>query len=550
MFALLGWVRPTLPGHERRDVSRVLPVVIAGTLLLSSVILAQSANAVSTCFYDAATTTVSVQIGSGETVALAVDAGGVDLADAPEGSIVLDQGQGYQTCGSATNDNTSLIAVSGQEASSETFTIDEQSGAAFAIIIDWSIGLGSGEADTFTITASGDLDNDIAFTGAAFTLNGGGGGLPGVELVEVLGSIGDDRIDASGRSKTTRLSGGDGFDTLIGGTANDVLSGGDDDDRLLGGDGDDVLDGGPNVDTLYGGGGADTCILDDLRLPCDPSIGVDPSNADPGGSLTVTGAGWYPENGPVGFRVDPPRDASFTALEPDLATWSIDGTAVAPSVAGTYSVTGCQPCTDQAADLAPASLIVAAPEGSTAEPSATTLGLDPSEGSPGDVVTVFGSGWDRANGKVKIFVDPSTSNEDPDAVSRRPDAGSTFEVELQIPDLGEGSYTVLACQHCNRRSRVERTTTLTVAGAAPGWPTWLWILVGAVVVGAIAAAVAGGNRIRDVRLRRRIGTRPHFADPQTQPVTEEPDGSPRHRVDLIPHTDAGVQRVSEGSPHG
>ena len=77
----------------------------------------------------------------------------------------------------------------------------------------------------------------------------------------------------------------------------------------------------------------------------------------------------------------------------------------------------------------------------------------------------------------------------------------------------------------------------------------MWILLGVLVVGAIVAAVVGGNRLRDARLRRRIHTRPRFADPEVDPVTEEPDGSLRHRVGVIPHTDAGVQRVSEGSAH-
>ena len=527
-------------------------LIIVTVVLLPNLILAQTANAVSSCAYDPASTTVSVQIGSGETAALAVDGGGVDLVDsAPEGSILFRQGDGaYESCGVAANGNTNLIVVSGQEGSSETFTSDELSGATFATTIDWSIDLGSGEADTFTVAASDGPSNDIVFTDDSFTLNGGGGDLIEVELVEALGSGGDDRFDASARSNTARLTGGDGFDSLIGGSGNDVLSGGDDDDRVIGGDGDDVLDGGPNEDTLYGGGGTDTCILDDVRLNCDPSISIEPPSVDPSGSLKVTGVGWYPENGPVGFTLDPSGDGSFTALLPDQAAWTIEGPAIAPSAAGDVSVTACQPCTDQEADRAAASLIVAGPEGATAQPSGTTLVLEPAEGSPGDVVTLVGEGWDRADGKVRIFVDPSASDAEPDVVGPRPSADSTFEIPLEIPpDLEDGSYTVLVCQRCNRAVRVERTATLTVASGLPAWFTWLLIIGAVLAIGAIAAAVVRWIRVReDERLRKRIHARPHFAEPEVRPVTEEPNGSPHHRVELIPHHDEGVVHISEGEP--
>ena len=533
-------------GADRRRPKRVR-LVIAGVFLLSSLVLAPAAEA-ATCTYNDVTRRVDVQIGSDEAAALAVDSGAGFDDVGSEGSILFRQGEGgYADCDGATNDNTTVIVVHGQEASSESFSIDEQSGVSFATVIAWAIDLGSGEADTFTITAS-DADNSIVFGADSFSLNGGGGDLVGVELVNALGSVGDDRIDASGRSNSTRVEGGDGSDTLIGGTASDGLFGDDDDDRLIGGPGNDVLDGGPNEDTLYGGDGTDTCILDDVRQPCDPSISVDPPSVTSGGSLTVTGAGWYPENGLVGFTLDPSGDGSFTGLQPDQATWSIDGTAIAPSAADGFTVTACQPCTDQEADRALARFAVATNVTTqTVQPSVTTLDLDPAEGGPGDVVTVSGEGWDRANGKVRIFLNPSASKAEP--VRVRPDPDSTFEVRLDIPDLDDGSYTVLACQRCNRAVRLERTATLTVATGLPAWSTWLLILLAAVlVIGVASAVVSRGIRLRERRLLERIETVPRLAEPQVQPVSEERDGSPHHRVELIPRSDAGVQRVSGRSP--
>ena len=530
---------------------KILPVVIAA-LLLSSLLLAQAADAAPDCVYNPATDTITVQIGPADQAALTVQGDGVALLPSEDdGSIVLRRADGtYEDCGSATISNTTNIFVLGQPESSETFVLDDLTGAAFATSIHWSIELGSGDEDSFTISAS-EGDDNVALTDDSFTLNGGQGALSEVELVDALGNDGNDTVDASARSIGVTLQGGDGADSLIGGAGSDRLFGDDDDDRVLGGGGDDqVLDGGTGADRVYGGDGVDTCVLDDLPLNCDPSISIDPLNVASGGPLAVTGAGWYPENGRVEFTLDPSGDASLPALVPDRATWSIKGDAEAPSAAGTYTITACQPCGDTDDPLQEESLVVAAGEitTQTAPPSGTTLVLEPAEGSPGDVVTVVGEGWDRADGKVRIFVDPSTS-EDPYLVGPRPTANSTFEIPMDIPNLEDGSYTVLVCQRCNRDIHVELTATLTVASGLPVWVTWLILFGGLLLIGAIAAAVVRGIRLReDDRLRKRIGTRPHFAEPEVRPVTEEPNGSPHHRVELIPHRDEGVVHVSEKEP--
>jgi RTX calcium-binding nonapeptide repeat (4 copies) len=616
--------------------AKAAPVLIAAALLLSGVIGAERASA-ATCTYNPATNTINITIDPGDKVELAIDGDGADLDPAaPDGSILMREDAGpYQACGSATNGNTVAIIVLGSPASSETFTLDDLVGGTFATAIDWAVDLGSGD-DTVIIDASEDIGDTIVLADRGFTLNGGRGELLGVDIIEVLGNGGNDRIDASARSTGSTLSGLDGVDGVIGGGGDDDLSGGDDDDRVTGGAGDDLLDGGAGVDRLYGGEGTDTCVLDSLRLGCDPSISVEPSTVPSGGSVIVTGAGWYPENGNVELLLDPPGDASIPPFGPDPQAWTIEGTVDAPSAAVTYLVTACQPCSDPAAESPEFSLIVQSldapalsveppsvhvgdvavvsgqdwdpeagpislftdtqfPAGEpfaimpaaeairferdfevpqlspgthevigcqrcsdpdpiveraafTVEPASVTtatLELHPPEGSPGDLVRVVGTGWDPADGEVSIFVDPSAGTKR-DAVLQ-PDPDETFDVELEVPDLDEGSYTVLACQRCNVAGRIERTVTLTVSPPAPdGSSLWWWILLGsAVVVGAIVIT-ALAIRARERWLRKRIRVRPRFDDPEVQ-LLAEPDGSPHHTIELIPHADPGVQRVLEGS---
>jgi Ca2+-binding RTX toxin-like protein len=81
------------------------------------------------------------------------------------------------------------------------------------------------------------------------TLIGGSG--PDAEM----GNNGNDLL--IGGAGDDGLNGGNGSDTLIGGAGNDLLSGGDGTDRLNGGDGNDLLDAGGGRDIVYGGGGSD-----------------------------------------------------------------------------------------------------------------------------------------------------------------------------------------------------------------------------------------------------------------------------------------------------
>lgn len=148
---------------------------------------------------------------------------------------------------------------------------------------------------------------------------------------------------------------------------------------------------------------------------------------------------------------------------------------------------------------------------------------------------------------IFVFIDPSASTTGP-ATSARPNSDDTFEVRLVVPDLGEGTYTVLACQHCSGAGRLERRATLTVPAPSSSTP-WRWIIL---LVAALLITAIAGFAVHRVRARRllptgQVRTRLRADEPEVH-VIEEPDRSPRHAVQLVPHADPGVQRLRERSP--
>jgi Ca2+-binding RTX toxin-like protein len=121
----------------------------------------------------------------------------------------------------------------------------------------------------------------------------------------VSGQQGDDSIDASGGANTVpggdkAVSGGQGFDTVVGGGGNDFLDGaqgndsilaGSGGDRVFGGEGNDYLAGEAGKDSLYGGTGNDTLLggADDDML--SGSTGNDYLSGDGGNDTMFGGTG-------------------------------------------------------------------------------------------------------------------------------------------------------------------------------------------------------------------------------------------------------------------
>ncbi|HEX6332383.1 MAG TPA: calcium-binding protein [Actinomycetota bacterium] len=631
----------------RREDFVLLRWLTAVTMLLAIQVVvvanAQVATAVTSCNYDPATGRVEATIDPGESAGLAVNsANGSPDGEAPPGAILFDpngagfdNGDGSAQCGSATVTNTTSIQVLGS-GGGERFTIDNYVGGEFATPIEWAVDLGSNSADTFTIRAGSGAD-EIVLGDGTFSINGGGGQIAGAAAREVFGNEGDDTIDASAMTTGVGLFGMDGFDTLIGGAGADRFVGGDDDDRLLGGAGDDQLDGGENVDRLYGGDGADTCLLGRAIGPCDPSISLGLTTLAAGDPLSVSGAGWYPENGDVELAIVPPEGGEpqpVTVLRPSLEEWTVEGTITAPSAGGDYTLLACQPCDDPDAERAtqlftvvaalepaiavepatalpgasvlvsgegwdagngPISLFAELPDLPPGEPFATvsadddgrfqvelelgdlatgsheitacqrcgapdevaattsfvvqagtapTFHLLPPSGAPGETLRAVGEGWDPERGRIRLFVDPSSTTDQPDEIAGvRPDG--TFEGSIVVPELDAGAYTVLACQRCNAPNPAQQTATLTVPSGPSPLP---WILATAAVV---VLAVGGGLLARAARPSKRPPGAPEVrlraAEPTVNLVAEK-SGATKHEVRLIPRADPGVQRVREGSP--
>ena len=179
-------------GERRRGkVATALTTVGAIAAFQALAIIGAQFASAATCTYDPSADALTVTIGSGEFVNLAVEgpnatALDLDPAAAP-GSILANlNGAGFLACGSASNSNTVSITVLGSVGTNELFILNNNVGGTgdsgeFNTAIAWSIDLGTG-TDTFTINA-GDGNDNIVGTNSSFNLNGGVGELLGAEAL-------------------------------------------------------------------------------------------------------------------------------------------------------------------------------------------------------------------------------------------------------------------------------------------------------------------------------------------------------------------------------
>ncbi len=124
----------------------------------------------------------------------------------------------------------------------------------------------------------------------------------------LIGGSNDDKLDGEdgddvliGNAGKDKLDGGDGNDTLIGGTGDDKLDGEDGDDSLDGGDGEDDLKGGDGNDTIMGGAGDDKIKGEDGDDSIDGGSGEDDIKAGKGDDTVAGGLGDDELDGDKGF---------------------------------------------------------------------------------------------------------------------------------------------------------------------------------------------------------------------------------------------------------
>jgi Ca2+-binding RTX toxin-like protein len=130
----------------------------------------------------------------------------------------------------------------------------------------------SGDSADNSIVISRDAAGRILVNGGAVAVVGGTPTVANTALISAAGLAGNDQIalsEANGALPAARLSGGDGNDTLTGGSGadqlfgqpgNDTLLGKGANDLLFGGSGNDTLTGGDADDQVFGQGGNDRMI--------------------------------------------------------------------------------------------------------------------------------------------------------------------------------------------------------------------------------------------------------------------------------------------------
>ena len=164
----------------------------------------------------------------------------------------------------------------------------------------------TGDATNNSMTVSRDAAGSILVDGGQVRVVGGRPTVANTRLIEMFGQSGNDVLsvdETNGPMPASNLFGGDGDDTLVGGSAADLLFGQSGNDTLLGKGGDDLLFGGSGDDVLTGGSGSDQVFGEsgnDLMV-WNPGDGTNLNEGGDGGDTVQVNGG----NGAENFTVTP-----------------------------------------------------------------------------------------------------------------------------------------------------------------------------------------------------------------------------------------------------
>ncbi|WP_171133232.1 MULTISPECIES: Hint domain-containing protein [unclassified Ruegeria] len=199
----------------------------------------------------------------------------------------------------------------------------------------------TGNSITFTDTRTGTVTTytDADLAGGSFS-----------QFVEYTGNANDDNISGSVGLNAGGYSGGAGDDTLTdtgslggsirGGQGNDTLQGGSGNNNIFGNAGDDILRGGSGNNILSGGAGSDTLFAEDGSGNLDGGSGADTIHAGLNTTFVTGGSGNDTLILPAGSTFAPfsPGASGGTATLPNGRTFTyvnIENVEIACFTAGT-----------------------------------------------------------------------------------------------------------------------------------------------------------------------------------------------------------------------
>jgi len=137
-----------------------------------------------------------------------------------------------------------------------------------------------GDANKNSVVVSRNAAGTILVNGGAVKILGGTPTVANTARIQMFGQTGDDTLtidEANGTMPAAQMFGGDGNDTITGGSGNDMLFGQAGNDTLIGKGGNDLLFGGAGNDTLIGGSGDDQMFGEagNDRMIWNPGDGTD-----------------------------------------------------------------------------------------------------------------------------------------------------------------------------------------------------------------------------------------------------------------------------------
>ena len=244
-------------------------VSVAGALVLLALGLVPSASAAVNCSFGGST--LAITMGSGDTVSLELDTGGVILVNGSDTSAA--------PCSlAAAHDTTDTNSITVDGASGdEAVTIDQNgAGGAFPATKTFDVDLAGGTADEFTVLGTTGADSFVVgTTGATIDADASSDvALAGIELVTLAGDTGADTLSGAG---------GTGLGSAFAGDM--TIDGAGGADTLTGGGGDDVINGGADgaTEAINGGAGSDTAsyvgsAAVDVNLQTGATNGGDAAN--------------------------------------------------------------------------------------------------------------------------------------------------------------------------------------------------------------------------------------------------------------------------------